>query len=259
MNWIFSRKLVTCKFSAWVLLGLLMSPCLTKAQPPDYLEVGRFSLADIAKTIPPGWAPLTFSKIDRHTDYKLVKADEKVVVKAVSNQSASGLTRAVSISPVQYPLIQWQWKVDNILQKGDVSSKDGDDYPARIYITFAFDAQRAGLFAKLRHQAAKAVFGQDIPYRAISYIWASNSPAGSMITNAYSEQVMMFAIEGGAEKAGQWITEKRNIYKDYKQAFGDEPTMITGVAIMTDTDNTRESAIAWYGDILFINDQADLN
>jgi hypothetical protein len=55
------------------------------------------------------------------------------------------------------------------------------------------------------------------------------------------------------------VTEKRNIHEDYKQAFGEEPPMISGVAIMTDTDNTRESAIAWYGDIIFTNDQAGSN
>jgi hypothetical protein len=49
----------------------------------------------------------------------------------------------------------------------------------------------------------------------------------------------------------QWITEKRNVREDYKKAFGEEPTMISGLAIMTDTDNTGESAIAWYGDIVF--------
>ena len=51
----------------------------------------------------------------------------------------------------------------------------------------------------------------------------------------------------------QWLTEMRNIHEDYKQAFGEEPPMISGVAIMTDTDNTRETAIAWYGDIIFTN------
>ena len=66
---------------------------------------------------------------------------------------------------------------------------------------------------------------------------------------------MMFVVEGGDEKLQQWVTERRNVYEDYKKAFGEEPTMISGVAIMTDTDNTRESAVAWYGDIVFNTDQ----
>ncbi|MGO8989997.1 MAG: DUF3047 domain-containing protein [bacterium] len=58
-------------------------------------------------------------------------------------------------------------------------------------------------------------------------------------------------LESGADKLNQWVNEDRNVYEDYKKAFGEEPPMISGVAIMTDTDNTGESAIAYYGDIVF--------
>lgn len=226
------------------------------ARSPAHLEVGMFSTAAGNGQLPDGWKPLTFSQIKRHTDYSLVEAGETVVVKAASDRSASGLTRAISISPAAYPVIQWQWKVNNILRKGDVTRKDGDDYPARIYITFAFDPDRAGYLERLKQQAARLVYGEKIPYRAISYIWGSNSPAGTMIENPYTDRVMMFVVETGEEKAQQWVTERRNIHADYIRAFGEEPPMISGVAIMTDTDNTRESAIAWYGDIIFTNDAA---
>jgi hypothetical protein len=251
--------LVKCRFHALVLSCLLTTLGTTHAQSRGYLEVGLFSSAKITEKLPAGWEPLTFSKIERHTNYTLVNAGGTVVVKAVSNQSASGLTRAISIDPAKYPIIQWQWKVDNILQKGDVTHKDSDDYSARIYITFALDPDRAGYLERLKHEAAKVIFGQDVPYRAISYIWGSNSPAGTMVANPYTDRVMMFVVEGGDEKVRQWVTEKRNIHKDYKQAFGEEPPMISGVAIMTDTDNTRESAIAWYGDIIFTSDQTGSN
>jgi hypothetical protein len=62
---------------------------------------------------------------------------------------------------------------------------------------------------------------------------------------------MMFVVESGEEKLNQWVSEKSNFYEDYKKAFGQEPPMISGVAIMTDTDNTGESVTAYYGDILF--------
>jgi hypothetical protein len=245
-----------CGFNTLVLFCLLATSGMTRAQSPGSIEAGMFSSARISGNLPAGWEPLTFSKIERHTEYSLVNAGDKVVVKAVSNQSASGLTRAVTIDPAKYPVIQWQWKVDNILQKGDVTSKDGDDYSARIYITFALDPDRTGYLERFKHEAAKAIFGQDVPYRAISYIWGSNSPAGTMVANPYTDRAMMFVVEGGDEKVRQWVKEKRNIHDDYKQAFGEEPPMISGVAIMTDTDNTRESAVAWYGDIIFTNDQA---
>ena len=118
-------------------------------------------------------------------------------------------------------------------------------------ITFAFDPDKASYLERLKYQAAQLIKGRNVPYRAISYIWGSNSRAGVMVANAYTDQARMFVVEGGDKKLQQWVTEHRNVYDDYKQAFGEEPTMISGVAIMTDTDNTQESAVAWYGDIIF--------
>ena len=237
--------------SLMLLLCLLTGSELTYARTPENIEAGMFSSARPDEILPDGWQPLTFRRIERYTDYSLVEEGGIVVVKAVSDQSASGLTRAISIDPVEYPVIQWRWKVNNVLQKGDVKSKDGDDYPARVYITFAFDPDRASFVDRLQHEAAQFIQGQDVPYRAISYIWGSNVPAGTMIANAYTDKAMMFVVQGGSEKLQQWLTQERNVYEDYKKAFGEEPTMISGVAIMTDTDNTRESAVAWYGDIIF--------
>jgi len=245
-TWINSSKLA-------LLLCLLQVSGLTNAQSPGQLEAGMFSSAMAGETLPHGWQPLTFSRIERHTDYSLVDEDGTVVVKAVSDQSASGLARAISIDPAAYPVIQWRWKVNNILHKGNVSSKAGDDYPARIYISFAFDPDRAGYLERLEHEAARLIKGKDVPYRAISYIWGSNSLPGTMIANSYTDRAMMFVVQGGSGKSRQWVTEERNVYEDYKKAFGEEPTMISGVAIMTDTDNTQESAVAWYGDIVFRN------
>ena len=226
------------------------------AKPPETIEAGKFSLASAGDALPSGWQPLTFSGIRRHTVYSLVNEGDTVVIKADSDRSASGLVHALSIDPAAYPVISWRWKIDHTLRKGDVTRKSGDDYPARIYITFAYDPGRAGYLEQLKQKAARLVYGKDVPYRAISYIWASNSPAGSMAENPSTDRNMMFAVRGGEAETGQWVTERRNIYEDYRKAFGEEPTMISGVAIMTDTDNTGESVTAWYGDILFMSDPA---
>lgn len=226
------------------------------AKPPETIEAGKFSLASAGDALPSGWQPLTFSGIRRHTVYSLVNEGDTVVIKADSDRSASGLVHALSIDPAAYPVISWRWKIAHTLRKGDVTRKSGDDYPARIYITFAYDPGRAGYLEQLKQKAARLVYGKDVPYRAISYIWASNSPAGSMAENPYTDRNMMFAVRGGDAESGQWVTERRNIYEDYRKAFGEEPTMISGVAIMTDTDNTGESVTAWYGDILFMSDPA---
>jgi hypothetical protein len=61
----------------------------------------------------------------------------------------------------------------------------------------------------------------------------------------------MIVVESGGEKLSQWVSEGRNVHEDYIKAFGAEPPLVSGVAIMTDTDNTGESATAYYGDIQF--------
>lgn len=253
--WILPNSWIDSSSLALLFICLMTGSGLMYAGSPGHIEVGIFSSSKTSESLPDGWQPLTFRRINRHTDYSLVDEGGTVVVKAVSDQSASGLMRAISIDPAEYPTIQWRWKVNNILQKGNVTSKDGDDYPARIYITFAFDFDKAGYLEWLKHKVARLLLGQDVPYRALSYIWGSNSPVGTMISNSYTDRAMMFIVEGGDEKLQQWVTERRNVYEDYKKAFGEEPTMISGVAIMTDTDNTRESATAWYGDIVFISSQ----
>ena len=240
--------------STWInccLLALLAAVATFPANAAERVPVGVFSQAATGQALPLDWQPLTFKRVERHTDYSLVQDGSAVVVKAVSAQSASGLIRKISIDPEQYPTLQWSWKVNNTLQGGDVSRKDGDDYPARIYITFAFDADSAGYFEKLKYQAAQLLFGAELPYRAISYIWGSNSTADTMVANPYTDNVMMFVLQSGDAQLQQWVAETRNVHEDYKTAFGEEPPMINAVAIMTDTDNTGESAVAWYGDIEF--------
>lgn len=221
------------------------------AQQQAILEVGRFSAGPLEDSLPTGWKPLTFKKIERHTIYSLVKDGDTVVVKAVAESSASGLVREIKIDPKEFPLVQWSWRVTNVLKKGDVKRKEGDDYPARIYVTFEYDSSKLGFFEKAKSEAIRLLYGQYPPIGAINYIWESKSPQGMMIPNPFTNRVIMIVVESGETKLNQWVSEERNIYEDYKKAFGQEPPMISGVAIMTDTDNTGESATAYYGDIIF--------
>ena len=231
---------------------LVLFPLWTSyAQPADIIEVGKFSAEVIGNSFPTGWKPLTFKKIERHTTYSLVKDGNEVVLRAVAESSASGLVREIKIDPKEYPVVQWRWKVTNILKKGDVRRKEGDDYPARIYVTFEYDSRKLGFFEKAKYEAIRLLYGQYPPTGAINYIWESKVQKGTAVPNPYTDRVIMIVVESGESKLNQWVTEERNLYEDYKKAFGQEPPMISGVAIMTDTDNTGESATAYYGDILF--------
>ena len=234
-----------------LIFHLSISPVAIQAQSQATIEVGKFSAGTVGQNLPDGWKPLTFRKIEKHTTYTLVRDDDTVVVKAVAEASASGLTREIKINPEEYPIVQWRWKVSNILKKGDVHKKEGDDYPARIYITFEYDSSKLGFFEKAKYEAIRLLYGEYPPLAAINYIWESKAPVGTMVPNPYTDRVMMFVVESGSAKLDQWVSEERNVYEDYKKAFKEEPPMISGVAIMTDTDNTGETATAYYGDIMF--------
>ncbi|RPJ08088.1 MAG: DUF3047 domain-containing protein, partial [Deltaproteobacteria bacterium] len=126
-----------------------------------------------------------------------------------------------------------------------------DDYSARIYITFEYDPSKLGFFEKVKYETVRLLYGQYPPLAAINYIWDSRTPIGTVVPNPYTSRAMMIVVESGEAKVNQWVCEERNVFDDYKKAFGEDPPKISGVAIMTDTDNTGESATAYYGDILF--------
>jgi hypothetical protein len=233
-------------------LLILCFPLVVEASDDSkaVLEVGKFSAAKEGGALPDGWKPLTFKKVERHTKYALVRDGEAVVVKAVSEAAASGLVKPVRIDLRDYPIVQWRWKVENLLRRSDVTRKDGDDYPARLYITFEYDPDKVSFSKRAMYQAGRLLFG-DIPIGALNYIWDAKAVLGAILDNAYTDFAKMIVVRSGSAGVGTWVEEQRNVYEDYKRAFGEEPPLVSGVAIMTDTDNTKESATAYYGDILF--------
>jgi len=166
------------------------------------------------------------------TKYNVVSIDGKPYVKATSKGSASGLVRNIDIDLTKSPYLNWTWKVENILKDVDETQRSGDDYPARVYVVIS-----GGLF-----------FWNT---RAISYVWSSEQEKGSHWPNAYTDNAMMVSVESGPENVGKWITHKRNVLEDIKTLLGLDVTEINAVAIMTDTDNTKQAATAYYGNILF--------
>ncbi len=200
--------------------------------------------------LPLGWQPLTFKKIERHTNYRLSEEAGRPIILAESERAASGLIRPLDLDPQVYQTLSWCWKVDAIIKKGDVRTKAGDDYAARIYVTFKFDPEHASFFEAAKFKTYKLFYGEYPPKGALNYVWANRMQIGEVVPNAYTDRAMMIAVESGEEKVGQWHCAKRNLFNDYKAAFGEDPPNISGIAIMTDTDNTEASAKAAYADLL---------
>lgn len=198
------------------------------------------------------WKPLVFKKIERHTEYSFSEEMGNWVVCAKSEKSASGLYAEIPADPKKYPMLSWSWKVEKIPENRSEKNKGGDDFAARVYVTFRYDPKKASAAQRFKYGLIRTLYGEYPPEAAVNYVWASSVEKGRSWPNPYAPQAMMVAVESGSEKTGQWVREERNLYEDYKKLFKEEPPEILGIALMTDTDNTGRSASACYRDLRLI-------
>lgn len=197
-----------------------------------------------------GWEPLEFPKIKQHTRYELVQEDGQQVVRASTDGGASGLITRLDLKPGDSLKLTWEWKVSNVFEAGNARKKSGDDYPARIYVAFKFQPENAGFFERAKRKAVEVLFGETLPGNALNYIWANRLPEGEFVANPYTDKTVMVAVNSGSAQTGQWVKVERDIVADYRRAFGEPPPPIVGIAIMSDSDNTGETATAWYRDLV---------
>lgn len=175
------------------------------------------------------WQPWDFSGETRYTP---VEIDDRRAVKAVSDSAASGLYRKITIDLNETPVLHWSWRVDNTFGDINERTKEGDDYPARVYVL----ATHPVYFWRSR---------------ALNYVWSSAQPQGSDWPNAYSDNVRVIALRSGATGLGEWRKEQRNVREDFERYFGKDVRYVDAVAFMTDTDNTGRRAVTFYGDLYF--------
>ncbi|MGR9052930.1 MAG: DUF3047 domain-containing protein [Gammaproteobacteria bacterium] len=194
----------------------------------DRVFVGLFSEGKLD-----GWERKSFKGT---TQYRLVELDGSRVLKADSEDSASGLIKKQRIDLQKTPYMNWRWRIENRLAGLDEQTRAGDDYAARLYVVVG------GGWA----------FWQT---RAVNYVWANASPVGKVWPNAFAgDHAMMIALRSSVDKTGTWYTEKRNILDDLQQHADPSVRYIDAVALMTDTDNAHGRAVAFYGDIFFSKD-----
>ena len=168
-----------------------------------------------------------------HTQYQIVKLDNKTVLQAKSISSASSMYKEVHIDLQKTPYLNWSWRIDQRLSISDEQSKQGDDFTARIYLVIK----------------GKWGFWQS---KAINYVWANHSPINKVWANPFAGgSVMMIAVRSDTDQTKHWYTEKRDVLADLKKHFGKDIRFIDGLAIMTDTDNSEGNALSYYADIYF--------
>ncbi len=208
----------------FLLICLLLSNTAL-AKTHSVIQVGLFSSGKLDS-----WNNKSFSGT---TDYRLTLLDKLQVLKAESHSAASGLFKEQKIDLHKTPVLNWRWRIENHLNPLNEQDKQGDDYSARIYVVVS----GGWAFWKTK---------------AINYVWTSHTPKGHIWPNAFAgNNAMMIALRSTTDKTQTWYQEKRNIRQDLKAQFGTDIRYIDAIALMTDTDNAKGSAIAYYGDIYF--------
>jgi hypothetical protein len=191
------------------------------------------------------WRPFTFPKIKSHSTYTIERDGDAHVLRAESNASASAIVYKEAFDVREFPKVRWRWKVENVYAKADPRSKEGDDYPIRVYIMFEYDPAKAGALERITYGFAKALYGEYPPHSSLSYVWSSRDDPATFVVSPYTDKAVMVLLEKGASKAGTWVDEEIDIPADYRKAFAEEPPARARIAIMNDSDNTGERSVSW--------------
>ncbi len=209
-----------CSLSLFWLLPvvLLASVALCHAAEPIWLlQNGDLS----------AWEEKSFAG---ETRYEAALVDGRTAIRAVSEASASGWHIKRRIDLRKTPLLDWYWRVDTPLTHSAERTKEGDDFAARVYVIVSHP-----LF----------------PWKskAVNYVWSSQQPIGSHWANPFVSAARHIALRSSTSPIGQWVHERRNVRADLKALFDSDVVYVDAVAIMTDTDNTKARAVAYYADI----------
>ena len=153
-------------------------------------------------------------------------------IKAEAEGKGSGLGKEVLIDLSKTPFINITWKVEKDLSGIDENSKKGHDYAARVFVI-----KKTGSTA--------------LSNRAINYVFSSNNEVGRNWPSPYTKKSIDYVLSSTKNNLNTWVTVKANVKEDFMKLHGIEVSEISGVAIMTDTDNSKLKAISYYQDIYF--------
>jgi Protein of unknown function (DUF3047) len=237
-----------------IVAGMLISP-LTSAQTQEVSAasaniIPKFSALKPGNSVA-GWTLQPLRGVKKATTYSVVADAESGanVIEAKASGSAAALGVRLDHDAKQMHMLRFKWSVGNLIDSSDPRTKDGDDYAARIYVTFAHDPARETFRDKAQNLLFKTLYGEIPPRAALAYVFTHRAKQNEVITSPYTSRVKKIAIDADISSVDKWKSFERDVYADYKRTFGEEPTRISGVAIMVDTDNTGETASARFGDI----------
>jgi len=160
----------------------------------------------------------------------------KGIIKAYSLGSRSSLFREVGEKEKNSRILSWGWKISNVVRSAIETKKDRFDAAARVMVIFG------------REKGFKILEGTEPSGFRIEYVWASHLQKGHLFDHPGEKNCKVLVLESGEGKIGQWVNEKRNLYEDYRMAFGTESPGVLAIGIQTDTDHSNEMVTAYYSD-----------
>ena len=167
-----------------------------------------------------------------NTIYSLGSNDNGNFLKAVANNAASGLGKKVKIDLNKTPFINITWKIEKDLPGIKENTKKGHDFAARVFVI-------------------KKTGATPLSNRAINYVFSSNKEVGFNSPSPYTKKSIDNVLASTKNNLDKWITVKANVKEDFKKFHDLDVREIDGLAIMSDTDNSKKEAIAYYQNIYF--------
>ena len=169
---------------------------------------------------------------DNQTIYSVGSNDKGNYYKAIADNAASGLGKEIKIDLNKTPIINITWKIEKDLPGIKENTKKGHDFAARVF-------------------AVKKTGATPLSNRAINYVFSSNSEIGFNSPSPYTKKSIDNVLATTKENLNKWITVKANVKDDFKRFHNLDVNELDGLAIMSDTDNSKMKAVAYYQNIYF--------
>ena len=181
------------------------------------------------------------------TSYLYDWIDGRHAMRASAKMSASMLRQSLHVAPDRLGVIKFSWKVPQLIVGADLAERETHDSPVRLALAFEGDRSKFSMKNSMLSELALALTGEPLPYATLMYVWCNACPQEQVLSSPRTDRIREIPLESGPTYLGQWREYQRDIRADYEKAFGEPPGALVGVGFMTDTDNTRGTAMAWYG------------
>jgi hypothetical protein len=183
------------------------------------------------------------------TQYSRADKQGRPAWQAVSVESASLWRKKLSVTADALRDVSFSWWVQTAPTNANLREAAHDDAPARVVFAFDGDTSKLPSRTRMMFDLAEALTGEKPPYATLMYVWDASLPAGTVLSSARTDRIRKIVVDSGPAATQGWRDHRRDLAADFKLAFGEAPGALTSVALMTDSDNTRSSAAAWFGAI----------